>query len=149
MAMKASPPFVTWKMVDGLLLERLAVVQELFTNGGSWKMSTQNSLSHLMRIQETSCLGLLPARAYFACLDARRLPVRYSSEIMLSSSETPLGIGAKWIQWELPMGREYSTWWNYGVGPARVKAADTHQVTVTAWNGKTQVTKKSMCVCLF
>ena len=85
----------------------------------------------------------------FACLDARRLAVRYSSEIMLSSSENPLGIGAKWIQWNLPMGREYSTWWNYGVGQARVKAADTHHVTVKAWNGKTQVTEISMCVCLF
>ena len=85
----------------------------------------------------------------FACLDARRLAVRYSSEIMLSSSENLLGIGAKWTQWDLPMDREYSTWWNYGVGQARVKAADTHQVIVKAWNGKNQVTEIFMCVCLF
>ena len=85
----------------------------------------------------------------FACLDARRLAVRYSSEIILSSSENLLGIGAKWIQWDLPMGREYSTWWNYDVGQARVKAADTHQVIVKAWNGKNQVKEIFVCVCLF
>lgn len=79
----------------------------------------------------------------FACVDARHLAVRYSSEIMLSSSENPLGLGAKWIRWDLPQGREYSTWWNYGVGQARVKAAQTHQVTVKAWNGKTQVTENA------
>lgn len=68
----------------------------------------------------------------FACVDARRLAVKYASEIMLSSRDNPLGIGAKWIRWDLPTGRDYSTWWNYGIGSARVKAAEAHQVTVKA-----------------
>ena len=80
----------------------------------------------------------------FACVDARRLAVKYASEILLSSRDNPLGIGAKWIRWDLPTGRDYSTWWNYGIGSARVKTAETHQVTVKAWNGKTQVTKNSI-----
>ena len=80
----------------------------------------------------------------FACVDARRLAVKYASEILLSSRDNPLGIGAKWIRWDLPTGRDYSTWWNYGIGSARVKTAETHQVTVKAWNGKTQVTENSI-----
>jgi len=75
----------------------------------------------------------------YASLDARLLAVRHSTEVMFSSSDNPSGVGNKWIRWEMPSGREYGTWWNHGVGPAKVKAAGTCQVTVKAWNGQTKV----------
>ena len=77
--------------------------------------------------------------AEYACLDARHLAVRHSSEVMFSSSENPLGVGSKWIRWKMPSDRDYSTWWNHGVGQTTVGAARTSQVTVEAWNGKTKV----------
>ena len=75
----------------------------------------------------------------YASLDARLLAVRHSSAIMFSSSDNPSGVGNKWVRWEMPSDREYGTWWNHGVGPEKVKAAGTSQVTVKAWNGQTKV----------
>lgn len=80
-----------------------------------------------------------PAKTGYSCLDARILAVEHASDVMLSSADNSGGIGSKWVQWELPTGREYSTWWNHGVGQANVQAAGTSQVTVKAWNGKTKV----------
>ncbi|KAL9989404.1 hypothetical protein ACROYT_G003951 [Oculina patagonica] len=58
---------------------------------------------------------------------------------MLSSGDNAGGIGRKWVQWELPSGRNYNTWWNHGIGQSTVQAASTSQVTVKAWNGNTKV----------
>ena len=78
----------------------------------------------------------------YSCLDARLLAVQHASEVMLSSGDNSGGIGSKWVQWELPSGREYNTWWNHGVGQSKVQAAGTSQVTVKAWNGNTKVREK-------
>ena len=78
-------------------------------------------------------------KAWLSCLDARLLAVQHASDVMFSSGDNPGGIGSKWVQWELPSGREYSTWWNHGVTQAKVQSADTSQVTVKAWNGNTKV----------
>ena len=82
-----------------------------------------------------------PGKTGYSCLDARRLAVEYASEVMLSSGDNSGGIGSKWVRWKLPSGREYSTWWNHGVGQSKVQAAGASEVTVKAWNGKTKVRK--------
>ncbi|KAL9989405.1 hypothetical protein ACROYT_G003952 [Oculina patagonica] len=74
----------------------------------------------------------------YSSLDARLLAVKHASEVMLSSGDNAGGIGSKWVQWQLPSGREYNTWWNHGVGQSTVQAAGTSQVTVKAWNGNTK-----------
>ena len=81
-----------------------------------------------------------PGETGYSCLDARLLAVEHASEVMLSSADNPEGIGNKWVQWELPSGREYNSWWDHGVGQADVQAAGTSQVTVKAWNGGSKVT---------
>ena len=78
----------------------------------------------------------------YSCFDARLLAVKHASQVMLSCGDNPGGIGSKWVQWELPSGREYSTWWNHGIGQAKVQAAGTSQVTVKTWNGNSKVRKK-------
>ena len=78
----------------------------------------------------------------YSCFDARLLAVKHASQVMLSGGDNPGGIGSKWVQWELPSGREYSTWWNHGVGQAKVQAAGTSQVTIKTWNGNSKVRKK-------
>ena len=78
----------------------------------------------------------------YSCLDARLLAVKHASEVMLSSGDNPRGIGSKWAQWKLPSGREYSSWWNHGVGQSKVQAAGTSRVTVKSWNGNTKVRGK-------
>ena len=81
----------------------------------------------------------------YSCLDARVLAVEHASEVMLSSADNSDGIGSKWVLWELPSGREISTWWKHAVGQTRVQAAGTSKVTVKAWNGATKVGKNDLC----
>lgn len=86
----------------------------------------------------------------YSCLDARPLAVKHASEVMLSSGDNPKGIGKKWVRWELPSGREVNTWWNHKVGQSTVQTADTNQVTVKAWNGKTKVGENNIfCIGIF
>ena len=75
----------------------------------------------------------------YSCLDARLLAVQHASKVMLSSADNPRGIGNKWVQWKLPFGREYNTWWNHGVGRTKVQAAGKRLVTVEVWNGNSEV----------
>ena len=63
-----------------------------------------------------------PGETGYSCLDARLLAVEHASKVMLSRADSHEGIGNKWVQWELPCGREYNTWWNHGVGQADVQA---------------------------
>ena len=78
-------------------------------------------------------------REGYACLDSRFLAVEHASEVMFSSGENPQGIGRRWVRWQLPEHRDYSTWWNHRVGYSRVEKANQTQVTVTAWDGSTKV----------
>ena len=97
--------------------------------------------------------GMNSGSIEYACLDARHLAVCHSSEVMFSSSENHSGVGNRWIRWKMPLDRNYGTWWNHGVGQAKVAAATANQVTVTASNGKSQVRdeqckKKERISCL-
>ena len=83
--------------------------------------------------------GMNSGSIEYACLDARHLAAWHSSAVMISSSENHSGVGNRWIRWKMPLDRNYGTWWNHGVGQAKVAAATANQVTVTASNGKSQV----------
>ena len=83
--------------------------------------------------------GMKSGSIEYACLDARHLAAWHSSAVMISSSENHSGVGNRWIRWKMPLDRNYGTWWNHGVGQAKVAAANANQVTVTASNGKSQV----------
>jgi len=100
-------------------------------------------MGRLVRNYNTDLLKSPAIRSGYSCIDARPLAVKHASEVMLSSGDNPGGIGCKWVRWELPSGSEINSWWNHGVGQAKVQAAVTTQVTVKAWNGNTKVGKTS------
>lgn len=102
---------------------------------GKWLVQNVN-------IQDLKVPKIDLGKTGYSCFDARLLAVNHASQVMLSCGDSVGGIGSKWIQWELPSGREYSTWWNHGVGRAKVEAAGTVQVTVKAWNGNSKVREK-------
>jgi len=99
---------------------------------GKWLVQNVN-------IQDLKVPKIDSGKTGYSCFDARLLAVNHASQVMLSCGDSVGGIGSKWIQWELPSGREYSTWWNHSVGRAKVEAAGTVQVTVKAWNGNSKI----------
>ena len=81
----------------------------------------------------------IDSSAQYACLDARTLAVEHASAILFSSGESEQGLGSKWVMWGLPDNRERGSFWKHAIGQAAVNAAPRTTVTVTAWDGRTQV----------